>query len=261
MAKSRKLMPVAEDESYFVSMTDLMVGMLFIFIIMLMAFALNLREQEHKFDQTTTTLTKANETRRKMLEDIKQAMERRGVKVIVDAENGVLRLPEELLFARGEYELSEKGHDALHRLGDVLAQTLPCYADGPTLRGVACPPSHGGRLEAVFIEGHTDDRQIAGRMNDGIRSNWELSTARAIATFNALVQQAPSLAFIDNDSHLRILGVSGYAENRPVSREDTEEARASNRRINLRFLMATPNTEELNRIRQNVEMDFLGLRI
>jgi chemotaxis protein MotB len=43
MAKPRKLTPVAEDESYFVSMTDLMVGMLFIFIIMLMAFALNLR--------------------------------------------------------------------------------------------------------------------------------------------------------------------------------------------------------------------------
>ncbi|MFZ3326655.1 MAG: OmpA family protein [Methylocella sp.] len=110
-----------------------------------------------------------------------------------------------------------------------------------------------GRLEAVFIEGHTDDRQIAFRMKNGIGSSWELSTERAIATFKALVQQAPSLASIDNDSHLRILGVSGYAENRPVSSEDTEEARASNRRIDLRFLMATPNTEELDRVRRNVE--------
>ncbi len=34
----------AEDENYFVSMTDMMVGMLFLFIIMLMMFALNFRK-------------------------------------------------------------------------------------------------------------------------------------------------------------------------------------------------------------------------
>jgi hypothetical protein len=33
-----------EDENYFVSMTDMMVGMLFLFIIMLMMFALNYRK-------------------------------------------------------------------------------------------------------------------------------------------------------------------------------------------------------------------------
>ncbi len=35
----------AEEENYFVSMTDMMVGILFIFIIMLMMFALNFRQQ------------------------------------------------------------------------------------------------------------------------------------------------------------------------------------------------------------------------
>src|SRR5271154_3571060 len=35
---------VEESENYFVSMTDMMVGMLFIFIIMLMVFALNYRK-------------------------------------------------------------------------------------------------------------------------------------------------------------------------------------------------------------------------
>jgi len=253
MAKPRSASLAVEEESYFVSMTDLMVGMLFIFIIMLMAFALNLREQEHKFDQTTSSLTKANETRREMLEDIKKAMEQFGVKVIIDTENGVLRLPEELLFGRGEFQLTEKGNEALRRLADVLAHTLPCYADGLQLQEITCPASHGGRLEAVFIEGHTDNRPIATRMTNGIKSNWELSTARGIATFNALVQQAPALALLDNDSKLRLLGVSGYAEHRPVSRDDTDEARATNRRIDLRFLMATPNTEELERIRHDVE--------
>ena len=35
--------PTEESENYFISMTDMMVGMLFIFIIMLMVFALNYR--------------------------------------------------------------------------------------------------------------------------------------------------------------------------------------------------------------------------
>ena len=36
---------VEEDENYFISMTDMMVGVLFIFLIMLMLFALNFRKQ------------------------------------------------------------------------------------------------------------------------------------------------------------------------------------------------------------------------
>ena len=40
--------PFDEEESYFISMTDLMVGLLFIFIIMLMVFALQYREAERK---------------------------------------------------------------------------------------------------------------------------------------------------------------------------------------------------------------------
>lgn len=252
MAHPNNGMHAVEEESYFVSMTDLMVGMLFIFIIMLMAFALNLREQEDKFDQTTSALTQANETRKEMLEDIKNQMEKLGVKVIIDPENGVLRLPEELLFPRGEFLLTEKGRDALRRLAEVMAKVLPCYANAPPNSASSCPPSHGGRLEAVFIEGHTDDRPIVGKMNNGIKSNWDLSAARAIETFNAIVQHAPALALVDNDSRQRILGVSGYAENRPVRKEDSEEARSSNRRIDLRFLMATPNTEELLRIKESL---------
>lgn len=241
-----------EEESYFVSMTDLMVGMLFVFIIMLMAFALNLREQEDKFDQTTSELTQANETRKEMLEDIKKSLEQRGVKVIVDPENGVLRLPEELLFPRGEYELTARGHNALDQLANVLELILPCYANSAIIPS-SCQRAHKGRLEALFIEGHTDDKPIASRMANGVANNWELSTERAIATFNALIAQEPMLETLANDNHLKLLGVSGYAQFRPVRTDGTEEARAANRRIDLRFLMATPTSKDLVKLKGDVE--------
>jgi hypothetical protein len=49
---------VEEDESYFISMTDLMVGLLFIFIIMLMVFALQYREAERKTMRRSRLLKK-----------------------------------------------------------------------------------------------------------------------------------------------------------------------------------------------------------
>jgi chemotaxis protein MotB len=242
-----------EDESYFVSMTDLMVGMLFVFIIMLMAFALNLKNQQQSYEQTNKALTLANATRTAILQEVQRQLQDRGVSVIIDVENGVLRLPEKLLFARGEFQLQQAGRDAIHQLAGVLDSLLPCYAVGPAAPSQACPQSQGGRLEAVFIEGHTDDRQFAGRMSSGIVDNWGLSTARAIETYRALTEAQANLGDLKNDSEQRLLGVSGYAEFRPARRDDTEEARAENRRIDLRFLMATPNLEELRRIQERMD--------
>jgi flagellar motor protein MotB len=242
-----------EDESYFASMTDLMVGMLFIFVIMLMAFALNLKTQQQTFEDTSEQLARANETRRQMLEEIKHQLLQTGVKVEIDTLNGVLRLPEKLPFARGEFRLSDSGLEALTKLATVLSDVLPCYAMSLSRRAVSCPVSKGGRLEAVFIEGHTDDVPIFGRMASRIGDNWQLSTARAIETYRELVRSSELLAVINNDSRQRLLGVSGYGENRPLVSNDSEEARALNRRIDLRFLMATPNEADLRRIRREVE--------
>lgn len=248
-----------EEESYFVSMTDLMVGLLFIFIIMLMAFALNLRTSETEARATTETLLAANETRARMLREIEQALRKEGVEVWIDEENGVLRLPEELLFDRREFQLQPKGRERVQRLAHVLSRMLPCYAHDPD--GVptsVCPPSKGGRLHAVLIEGHTDDVPIVKPLTSGIRSNWELSAARAIQVYNELTQAAPILARLENDAYLvdghgeKLFGVSGYAEYRPVDPSETEDARAHNRRIDLRFLMATPRTGELEKIREKL---------
>jgi chemotaxis protein MotB len=242
-----------EEESYFVSMTDLMVGMLFVFIIMLMAFALNLKTQQQTFENTSQQLSRANETRSEMLEEMKRQLQQLGVHVEIDTVNGVLRLPEKLLFGRGEFMLSDTGREALGKLAAVLSELLPCYAVGPIGRPPGCPPSKGGRLEAVLIEGHTDDVPIVGQMASGIADNWQLSAARAIETYKELVKTAPALGLVNNDSNQRLLGVSGYGENRPVELGNSVDARARNRRIDLRFLMATPSEKDLERIRQEVE--------
>ena len=70
---------VEEEENYFVSMTDLMVGMLFIFIIMLMAFALNFRDAQDKQVAEKAKQAKINESleidRNRILLSLQQVLE------------------------------------------------------------------------------------------------------------------------------------------------------------------------------------------
>lgn len=225
-----------QDESYFVSMTDLMVGMLFVFIILLMAFALNLKEQETKLTQTDTA-------RAEMLRDIAESLKKKGIPVVVLPESGVLRLPEKVLFETGRFDLEADGIWAIEKLSEALQETLPCYA------GTTTPPSCGnrafGRLESVFIEGHTDNQAIAGNP-DG---NWQLSTKRAITVYRALTATNALIGELRNDKEGhsgagdKLVGVSGYADQRPANVKDDDVARRENRRIDLRFIMAIPNPE------------------
>ena len=161
------------EESYFVSMTDIMVGLLFIFIIMLMAFGLMLKQAQQETTQDRRELLEAveqtrdeveemrnvDDLRSQMLQDIARRLEERGVQVIVREENGVIQLPDEILFAKGEAAISPRGRRAIDQLGRALDAVLACYAVVPESAGpVDCEEKllEDLRLEAVFVEGHTD---------------------------------------------------------------------------------------------------------
>jgi chemotaxis protein MotB len=74
----------------------------------------------------------------------------------------------------------------------------------------------------IRLEGHTDSLPIH---NERFRNNWELSSARSISTLELLVGR-----FSIPTSRM---AVAGYADNSPVSSNDTEEGRARNRRVDI----------------------------
>lgn len=234
-----------EEESYFVSMADMMVGLLFIFIILLLYFAL-------QFRQTTERLTGAGETRREILETLKERLDRRlrpyNLTVRIDPETGVLSLPNSILFDTGQFELSPQGRRAVEIVADELAAVLPCYTDhapnGPICRG---RPVAANKVDAIFIEGHTDADPMSGA--GYLRDNLDLSALRATNTFRQMVDTHPELERLTNNSGRQpvpILGVAGYGERRPIpdARGTPDEIKAQNRRIDLRFLMITPQSDE-----------------
>lgn len=291
--------PAAEEEpSYLVSVSDLMVGMLFIFIIILMAFALNFRvaeddasqiqrrlvrerdavnvdkerlaqdrdrlarardqlaterdrlaQERDALSQVTAQLLNDHQVRSDMLATVQSQLRDREVEVSLDPEAGVLRLPEELLFDSAEAVFRPEGRRRLQELAEVLARILPCYSRTPPTLQVDCPSEPQMLLEAVLVEGHTDDVPIS---TTEFVDNWELASTRAINTYKALMAFQPGLGDLQNSSGEDLLGVSGYEAHRPVSLEPTPAGRRLNRRIDLRFLIAAPSQQELTEIHREV---------
>ena len=219
------------EESYFVSMTDMMVGLVFVLMVMLVYYAL-------QYKTTTNELTDTKIQRAKVLQDIQETLHRQNVNVTIDTDSGVLRLPEDVLFDKGSDQVKPEGQQVLAKVGQAMRAELPCYTAAQTPAG--CEPTKSG-LESVFVEGHTDADQLSGP-----RDNWNLSADRAVNTYRSLVGQTPALTAITN-ARLKpanpepLFGVSGYGPTRPVAPETSEEGKRQNRRIDIRFNMVTPS--------------------
>ncbi len=97
----------------------------------------------------------------------------------------------------------------------------------------------GDKLEAIFIEGHTDNIRYRG----GSYSNWDLSAKRAIVTYQYITERNPDLDRLINLQRNPLFSVSGYAYRRPLVQHSEEQEDERNRRIDIRFIM-TPPAEE-----------------
>jgi chemotaxis protein MotB len=115
-----------------------------------------------------------------------------------------------VLFDSGKADVSAAGHQSLD---DLAAAIIDLERE--------IPPEIPWILR---IDGHTDKHPVSG--NGQFKSNWELSSARAIAVVQYLMSKG-----IPPDR----LAAAGFAEYQPIDPGDDEEALARNRRIELKL--------------------------
>ncbi len=118
-------------------------------------------------------------------------------------------LQSELLFESASADLGEKGKAQVKKLSETLNSVASSIPDD---------------IEwIVRIDGHTDKRSINTKEYP---SNWELSTARALAIVRYMVtQKVPA----------KRLAATGFGEFHPLDDETTEEAYTKNRRIEIKL--------------------------
>jgi chemotaxis protein MotB len=115
----------------------------------------------------------------------------------------------EVLFPKAQAALNPEGEAEMLKLADALKQLER-----------EIPPDIAWVLR---VDGHTDADPI---QSPQFRSNWELSTARAIAVVNFLIANGVS------PQHLV---AAGFGEFQPIDPGSTEEAKSRNRRIELKL--------------------------
>lgn len=244
MMRARKSAPsnVDEENPYWMSFSDIMSALLVIFILASVVLILQLMERQKEFDQRVTQLEKAEQVRRTILQEAQEMLKEQGIRVEVSENHTVLRVPNDLLgFDTGAYELHAQYQATAKEIGEVISQVIR-------------RDDRLDYLDTIFIEGHTDNRPLNGFMGKG---NWGLSTFRAISLWQFWASNLPenlSLTTLSNKEGDPLFSVSGYAETRPVNKQQESEADFRvNRRIDIRFTVRRPASQEYEGVR-----DILG---
>lgn len=122
------------------------------------------------------------------------------IDVDTESTNIIIRIQEKGSFPSGRANLNPDFFEVITKITDVISTTP-------------------GK---IVVAGHTDNIPISTRR---FRSNWELSSARAVTVVHAMLSNAS----IEEDRFL----IQGYADSHPLVDNDTAENRAQNRRVEL----------------------------
>jgi len=125
------------------------------------------------------------------------------MQIQLDSRGLTVSLREAAFFASGDDTVSLASYSILEKIAAVV-KSLP---------------------NPVRLEGHTDSVPIH---SPRFRSNWELSSARAIA----MLELFSGRFGLPPDR----MAIAGYGANAPADSNDTEEGRAHNRRVDLVIL-------------------------
>ncbi|MCU7852694.1 MAG: type VI secretion system protein TssL, long form [Candidatus Thiodiazotropha sp. (ex Monitilora ramsayi)] len=137
-------------------------------------------------------------------EELKEQLDQEIEEGLLDVEREdtkiIIRIQEKGSFPSGRANLNPDFFEVISKITDVIADTP-------------------GK---IIVAGHTDNIPISTKR---FRSNWELSSARAVTVVHAMLSNAA----LDENRFL----IQGFADSQPLMPNDSRENRAQNRRVEL----------------------------
>jgi chemotaxis protein MotB len=140
-----------------------------------------------------------------ILLEVQKKLEREGLETRLETRGLIVSLPQAILFASGDDRITAEALPMVARLAEIV-------------RDIPNQVSLEGNADAVPIHNHR------------FKNNWELSAARGISLLDVFATQ-----FGIPESRL---SVASYGSNRPSRSNETEDGRASNRRVEIAILDA-----------------------
>ena len=163
------------------------------------------RTDVEKIAQLKSELSELERAKQELEDRLRREIEGKEAKVEMTDRGLVVTFVSEVLFDSGKAKLRDDSLAKLDKVSGVLNTTV--------------------RDLNVGIEGHTDNQPIK---YSGWKSNWELSSARAMSVLHYMIEST------DMDP-ARLAG-TGYGEYHPVASNDSVEGRQKNRRVEIVIL-------------------------
>jgi len=155
-----------------------------------------------KIEELSAQLDELNQAKRLLGDRLSTEIQGQQVKLEMLEKGLVITVVGDLLFDSGKAEIRAEAHNVLDKVARVLKENVAGYNVG--------------------IEGHTDNQPIK---YSGWKSNWELSSARALSVLHYLVNEK-------GITPTRLSAI-GYGEYHPVASNAAKRGRQLNRRVEI----------------------------
>ena len=202
----------AEENIFWVTMSDLLLGLAIVFITLFVIAMTG-------FTQQTIQQQKAQmEVSNKISDQLKKSE----VSADVDKMTGSLKISDVELFELGSWVLSDKGKKLLDKLAPIYINSI--FADKELSE----------EIEYIIIQGHTDSQMFAGvnSKDEQFIKNMDLSLKRANAVADYMFKTNYDKQYADK--FRKIVVVEGKSYNEPVLVNGVEDYDKS-RRVELKL--------------------------
>jgi chemotaxis protein MotB len=163
------------------------------------------KEVKKVYEQKDRELSELERAKWELEESLKKEIGEYKAKLQMTERGLVITFVSEIFFDSGKDKVKEDGKTTLDKVAEVLNRDVP--------------------NSAVAVEGHTDNDPIK---YSGWKSNWELSSARALAVVHYLVDECKV--------EPQRLSANGYGEFHPVAPNDSVQNKQKNRRVEIVIL-------------------------
>lgn len=160
------------------------------------------RSDVQKIEELSGQLDELNRTKRLLEDNLSKEITDKQVKLQMMEKGLVITVVGDLLFDSGKSKIRHEAYPLLDKVASVLKENMGDFSIG--------------------IEGYTDNQPIK---HSGWKSNWELSTTRALSVLHYMVNK--------EDISPDRLSAIGYGEFKPVASNETKEGRQLNRRVEI----------------------------
>lgn len=214
MRLRRKSEDSNENNIFWITMTDLMTGLVLVFVVMFF----------YTYLTSHLELVKQKVAKETATSSLQESLKEQNIDAIVDPISGVVKISDLELFELGSFDLSDNGKKYLDKFA-------PAY-----LNSLFSNTYLNKNIDKIIIQGHTDSQTFKGKYSDDEQymKNMELSLNRAYAVANYMTNTPYNK---ENGNKLRkMIVVEGASFSDPILVNGKEDY-AKSRRVELKLVM------------------------